>query len=154
MEIRGGPGGSWTCDWRIIVSPMIPQGSPSCYDSAMRNLVVLFIHLIATLARLLGPGGVRSKVAESLLLRHQLLIVNRSRQRSPNLSAWDRILAGWMGLLVRPTRLLRSVSRPVANLRSFSDTRGCLTFQRLALAAVSGQPSTQNLKEIIRCLSS
>jgi hypothetical protein len=34
--------------------------------------------------------------------KHQLL-VNRSRQRSPNLSAWDRILA----LLMRPTRLLR-----------------------------------------------
>jgi hypothetical protein len=62
----------------------------------------------ATLARLLGPSGVRSIVAESLLLKHQLLIVNRSRQRSPNLSAWDRILAGWMALLVRPTRLLRS----------------------------------------------
>ena len=74
----------------------------------MHNLVVLFIHFIATLARLLGPGGVRSIVAESLLLKHQLLIVNRSRQRSPNLSAWDRILAGWMALLVRPTRLLRS----------------------------------------------
>ncbi len=29
---------------------MIPRDSPSCYDSAMRNLVVLFIHLIATLA--------------------------------------------------------------------------------------------------------
>jgi hypothetical protein len=38
---------------------MIPRDSPSCYDSAMRNLVVLFIHFIATLARLLGPGGVR-----------------------------------------------------------------------------------------------
>jgi hypothetical protein len=87
---------------------MIRQGSPSCYDSAMRNLVVLFIHFIATLARLLGRGGVRSIVAESLLLKHQLLIVNRSRQRSPNLSAWDRILAGWMTLLVRPARLLRS----------------------------------------------
>ena len=74
----------------------------------MRNLVLLLIHLIVTLARLLGPGGVRSLVAESLLLRHQLLIVNRSRKRSPNLSAWDRILAGWMALLVRPTRLLRS----------------------------------------------
>ncbi len=24
---------------------MIPRDSPSCYDSAMRNLVVLFIHL-------------------------------------------------------------------------------------------------------------
>jgi hypothetical protein len=42
----------------------------------MRNVVVLFIHLIATLARLLGPGGVRSIVAESLLLQHQLLSRN------------------------------------------------------------------------------
>jgi hypothetical protein len=74
----------------------------------MRHLVVLFIHFLATLARLLGPGGVRSLVAESLLLKHQLLILNRSRQRSPNLSARDRILAGWMAILVRPTRLLRS----------------------------------------------
>ena len=39
-----------------------------------RILVVLFIHFIATSARLLGPGGVRSLVAESLLLEHQLLI--------------------------------------------------------------------------------
>ena len=74
----------------------------------MRNLVTLFIHLIATLARLLGPGGVRSLVAESLLLKHQLLIVNRSRQRSPNLPSSDRVLAGLLALLVRPTRLLRS----------------------------------------------
>ena len=72
----------------------------------MRHLVVLFIHFIATLARLLGPGGVRSLVAESLLLKHQLLIVNRSRQRTPNLRSSDRILAGLMALLVRPTRLL------------------------------------------------
>src|SRR6266851_2860481 len=74
----------------------------------MRDLVVLFIHFIAALARLLGPGGVRSLVAESLLLKHQLLILNRSRQRSPNLASSDRILAGLLALLVRPTRLLRS----------------------------------------------
>src|SRR6266480_4763900 len=97
-----------TCGWRIVISPMIPQNSPPCYHSSMRHLVVLFIHFIATLARLLGPGGVRSLVAESLLLKHQLLILNRSRQRSPNLSARDRILAGWMAILVGPTRLLRS----------------------------------------------
>ena len=76
----------------------------------MRDLVVLFIHLLATLVRLLGPGGVRSLLAESLLLKHQLLIVNRSRQRSPNLSAGDRILAGLLALFVRPTRLLRSAN--------------------------------------------
>src|SRR6266853_6494233 len=74
----------------------------------MRDLVVLFIHFITMLARLLGPGGVRSVVAESLLVKHQLLIVNRSRQRAPNLSASDRILAGWLALWLRPTRLLRS----------------------------------------------
>jgi len=74
----------------------------------MRDLVVLFIHFIATLARLLGPGGARSIVAESLLLKHQLLILNRSRHRSPNLCASDRILAGLMALWVRPIRLLRS----------------------------------------------
>jgi transposase InsO family protein len=74
----------------------------------MRDLVVLFVHFIATLARLLGPGGARSIVAESLLLKHQLLILNRSRQRAPNLSASDRILAGWLALWLRPTRLLRS----------------------------------------------
>ena len=33
----------------------------------MRDLVVLFIHFITMLARLLGPGGVRSVVAESWL---------------------------------------------------------------------------------------
>jgi hypothetical protein len=74
----------------------------------MSNLVILFIYFLATLARLLGPGGVRSIVAESLILKHQLLIVTRSRQRSPNLCTSDRILARLMALLVRPTRLLRS----------------------------------------------
>jgi putative transposase len=71
----------------------------------MSNLVILFIHLLATLARLLDPGGVRSIVAESLVLEHQLLFVarSRSRQRSPNLCTSDRILAGLMALLVRPT---------------------------------------------------
>ena len=74
----------------------------------MRDLVILFIHFLATLARLLGPGGVRSVVAESLLVKHQLLIMNRSRQRAPNLSASDRVLAGWLALWVRPSRLLGS----------------------------------------------
>jgi hypothetical protein len=31
----------------------------------MRDLAVLFIHLITTVARLAGPGGARSVVAES-----------------------------------------------------------------------------------------
>ena len=50
----------------------------------MRDLAVLFLHLLATVARLAGPGGVRSVVAESVLVKHQLLILNRSRKRSPS----------------------------------------------------------------------
>ena len=56
----------------------------------MRDLIVLFLHLLATVARLVGPGGARSVVAESLLLKQQLLILNRSRKRSPNLRLSDR----------------------------------------------------------------
>jgi hypothetical protein len=47
-----------------------------------------------TLARLARPGGARSVVAESVLVRHQLLVLNRGRKRAPNLRARDRIIAG------------------------------------------------------------
>jgi hypothetical protein len=56
----------------------------------MRDLVVLFLHLLATVAGLAGPGGTRAVVAESVLVKHQLLILNRSRRRSPNLRLADR----------------------------------------------------------------
>jgi len=77
-------------------------------DSVMRHLAILFIHLIVTIARLLGPGGARSVVAESLLVKHQLLIINRSRERAPLLLPTDRLIAGLCAILMRPTRLLRS----------------------------------------------
>ena len=38
----------------------------------MRDLAVLLLHLLATIARLAGPGGARSVVAESVLVKHQL----------------------------------------------------------------------------------
>lgn len=74
----------------------------------MREFAILFVHLIITLARLAGPGGLRLVVAESVLLRHQLLILNRGRKRAPNLRATDRLIAGLCTLFMRPTRILRS----------------------------------------------
>ena len=73
----------------------------------MRDLVVLFLHLIVSIVRLIRPGGARSIVAESVLVKQQLLILNRSRKRSPNLRASDRIVAGLFGLLIHPVRLMR-----------------------------------------------
>ena len=74
----------------------------------MCDLAVLFLHLLTTLARLAGPGGARAVIAESVLVKHQLLILNRSRHRSPNLCLADRIVAGVCALLMRPRRLIRS----------------------------------------------
>ena len=57
---------------------------PNCHTDYMQDLLTLFAHLVITLVRLIGPGGARSIVAASLFIKHQLLIVNRSRQPAPN----------------------------------------------------------------------
>jgi hypothetical protein len=85
----------------------------------VRDLAVLLLHLLATVARLAGPGGARSVVAESVLVKHQLLILNRARKRSPKLRLSDRVVAGVCALLIRPGRLIRSaiVFKPSTLLR-------------------------------------
>ena len=60
----------------------------------MRDVVILFIHLIVTVVRLTRPGGLRSVVAESLLVKHQVRILNRGRKRAPKLRAVERFIAG------------------------------------------------------------
>jgi hypothetical protein len=83
----------------------------------MRHLVVLFIHLIAILTELLQPGGVRSLVAELLLLKHQLLIANRSRQRRP----WPPNLSE-----THPGYGIRSTSAELPRNRSLVPNRDAL----------------------------
>jgi putative transposase len=58
-------------------------------------------------ARLARPGGVRAVAAESLAVKHQLLIMKRSQRRSPNLTGWDREILGFYTLLVPPRRLAK-----------------------------------------------
>ncbi len=86
---------------------------------AMRLLLLLLIHAFTTLAKLLGPGGIRSVLAENLLIKQQLLVINRSRHRAPALSPADRIFMGWLSLFIAPRRWLRAavVIRPSTLLR-------------------------------------
>jgi hypothetical protein len=77
-------------------------------DPGVRDLAVLLLHLLATVARLAGPGGARAVVAESVLVKHQLLIANRSRRRSPTLRPADRVVASLCAVFIRPSRLIRS----------------------------------------------
>ena len=80
----------------------------------MREFLVLLVHLVVVVVRLARPGGLRGVVAESVLVRHQLLILNRGRKRAPNLRVADRFIAGVCTLFICRARLLRSaiVLRP------------------------------------------
>jgi hypothetical protein len=73
---------------------------PGCARSSS-----LFLHLIVTVVRLARPGGLRSVVAESLLVKHQLRILNRGRSRAPNLRAGERFIAGLCTLFINPARV-------------------------------------------------
>ena len=73
----------------------------------MRHLIILIVHLITTVLRIVRPGGVRAVVAESVLAKHQLLILNRSRRRAPELRILDRIIAGFCSLWIQPGRFPR-----------------------------------------------
>jgi hypothetical protein len=47
-------------------------------------------------------------MAECVLVEHQLLILNRSRRRSPNLHPSDGAVAGLCAFVVHPGRFIRS----------------------------------------------
>ncbi|MDZ7785246.1 MAG: integrase core domain-containing protein [Halioglobus sp.] len=68
----------------------------------------MLFHLLTTLAKLVKPGGGRSIIAENLLLKQQLIIHSRARQRAPNLNTRDRTLLGFLSLFLKPRRLARS----------------------------------------------
>jgi putative transposase len=73
--------------------------------TASMEIFALIAHLLSTSVRVAGPGGVRAVIAESLLLKHQLLILNRARNRAPRLTRWDRLLFGIGAFWVAPNRL-------------------------------------------------
>lgn len=85
----------------------------------MKDLLVLLAHLLITIDKLLGPGGTRTVVADSLLMKQQFLVINRSRRRAPNLSALDRFLFGFWSVFLSPRHILRAavIIRPSTLLK-------------------------------------
>src|SRR5215831_11532174 len=79
------------------------------------DLVILFVQLIARVFRVARSGGLRAVVGESVLAKHQLLILNRKRRPS-NLRIWDRLIAAVCSLdyerieyslWIKPSRLVK-----------------------------------------------
>jgi hypothetical protein len=71
----------------------------------MRELFILIAHLLVTVAKLARPGGLGAVVAESLVVKKQLLIMKRAQRCAPRLESWDRLVLGVCALFVSPKRL-------------------------------------------------
>ena len=125
---------------------LAPEGGSSLPYLAMKDLLVLFAHPLTTLAKLLGPGGTRSVIADSLLMKQQLLVINRSRRRAPNLSAMDRILLGFWSLFLAPRRILRAavIIRPSTLLR-FHEALEKRKYRLLFSSRGMGKPGPKDL---------
>jgi transposase InsO family protein len=74
----------------------------------MKIQFLLFAHILATFAKLLSPGGAKALVSENLLLKQQLLVIERSRKRAPNLTPYDRIYLGLLASILGPRRTNRA----------------------------------------------
>ena len=70
----------------------------------MKVILILLVHFVVTAAKLLRPGGAKAVMAESLLMKHQLMVSNRTRKRSPNLTTMDRVLMGVYSLFISFTQ--------------------------------------------------
>jgi transposase InsO family protein len=120
----------------------------------MKNLLVLLVHLLTTVAKLLGPGGARTVVADSLLMKQQLLVINRSRRRAPNLSALDRFLLGFWSLFLNPLRIQRAavIIRP-STLLIFHDILKKRKYRLLYSSGSKGKPGSKGpSRELIQAI--
>jgi len=108
----------------------------------MKDLLVLLAHLLTTIAKLLGPGGASAVVADSLLMKQQLLVINRSRRRAPNLSALDRFLFGFWSLFLDARRIQRAavIIRP-STLLKLHDLLKHRKYQLLYSSGRKGKPA-------------
>jgi len=73
----------------------------------MKDVLLALLHLAVMTAKLCGAGGVRTVIAENLILKQQLIVLRRARKRALNLRLSDRLLCGFGSLFLRPGRLRR-----------------------------------------------
>src|ERR1700730_7169573 len=98
----------------------------------MKELLLTLLHLAVITAKLCGPGGVRAVIAENLLLKQQLIVLRRARQRAPNLTLSDRLICGVGSLFLSPGRIRRVAFgiRP-STLLAFHETLVRRKYRRL-----------------------
>ena len=120
----------------------------------MKDVIHLLCHLLGTLAKLAKPGGGRSVIAENLLLKQQLIIHSRSRQRAPNLTTPDRVLLGFFSLFMNPHRIVKAavIIRP-STLLSFHNALKKRKYRQLYSPRGGRKPGPKGPpKEVIKAI--
>lgn len=120
----------------------------------MKDLLLLFARLLTTIAKLLGPGGVRAVVADSVLMKRQLLVIKRSRRRAPNLTDLDRLLFGFWSLFLNPCRIQWAavIIRP-STLLKFHDILMKQKYRLLYSSGSKGKPGPKGpSRELIQAI--
>jgi hypothetical protein len=74
----------------------------------MKDFSLLLIHRLASVAKLLGPGGMKGIIVENLVLKKQLLVVCRRRQRAASLLPAARFLFAFSSLFLRLGRISKT----------------------------------------------
>ncbi len=107
----------------------------------MKELFVLMAHLLTTLVKLAQPGGARAVAAESIALKHQLLMMQRTRKRAPSMTPWDGLFVGLCSLWIAPGRWkkLAVVFRP-STIRRFHEVLVRRKYRFLYTAKRRGKP--------------
>jgi putative transposase len=120
----------------------------------MKDLLALLVHLLTTVAKLPGPGGARAIVADSLLMKQQLLVINRSRRRAPILSELDRFLWGFWSLFRNQRHIQRVavIIRP-STLLKFHNLLKKRKYRLLYTSGSKGKPGPKGpSRELIRAI--
>ena len=98
----------------------------------MRELFAPLAYLLSTLVNLCKPGGICAVAAESLALKHQLHVMNRTRRRASRLTPWDRLVFGLCAFCIPLRRLAKcavilKTFEPIADLAPDPIPRSCVT---------------------------
>ena len=114
----------------------------------MKDAFLLIIHLVTLLVRLLQPTGMKAVAAENLLLKKQLLVIQRTRGKAPNLSTTDRFTLGWLTMLLSSKRIAQSaiIIKP-STLLSFHKALVKRKYLQLFASTGKGKPGPKGRRQ-------
>ena len=115
-----------------------------------QDRLLILAHVLTTLAKLLGPGGAKAIIADSLLMKQQLIVINRSRRRAPNLTIIDRLLLGFWSLFLSSHRIRRAavILRP-STLLNFHNILKKRKYRLLYTARSKGKPGPKGPSQVL-----